>query len=375
LTDSIEEQQAPPREFKLSPTTLRWVYVGLALSSTFVVAISFFSGVTLADFAAFGLVPFLVAGGLSALRLLVQVLRFRVTVFGLSGVPKSNFKDLSIVRVGSEFVSLTTPSLIGGVVVRAAWLATRGVDSGRAFWIAYFESLLDVYVGSIFALAASFFAFSRGSSVIGSTIAAIVIFQLVLYSTVFLIPALRGIPLFPKSFLKIAQYFVGGNRAKTLEERVNKATKTFSLSARSILKHDALPTILKAMLLTFADAFLLGLALWVILTREGLNITIPLSTVVSFGVSTIAFLPISIGGSGVAEFAMHSYLSSVFGFSSWVAVIIWRIVSFQFLLIPTSIAFVVLLRKVIKQKPAPSKAASQTPLKPEGVQERLQKAD
>lgn len=371
MTDGVEQRQEPPKEFKLSPSTLRWVYVGLALSSTFVVAISFFSGVTLANFAAFGLVPFLLAGSLSALRLLVQVLRFRVAVFGLSGVPRSNFKDLSIVRVGSEFVSLTTPSLIGGVVVRAAWLATRGVDSGRAFWIAYFEVLLDVYVGSIFALVASLFAFSKGATIIGWTIALIVIFQLGLYTTVFLIPALRGVPLFPKSLLKIAQYLVGGNRAKTLEEKVNNATRTFSLSARSIMRHDALPIVLKALVLTLVDALLLGLALWVILTREGLNISIPLSVVVSFGVSTIAFLPISIGGSGVAEFAMHSYLSSVLGFTSWVPVIIWRIVSYQFLLIPTSIAFIILLRKVTRQKPTEQpKTQPQTSMKAEEVKGR-----
>jgi glycosyltransferase 2 family protein len=354
--------QQSSKEFKLSQSTLNWVYVGLALSTTFVISISFFSGVTLSDFAAFGLLPFVIAGTFSALRLLIQVLRYRVTVFGLSGVPKSNFKDLAIVRVGSEFVSLTTPSLIGGVVVRAAWLAQRGVDSGRAFWIAYFEVLMDVYVGSAFALVAAIFALSKGATVIGSTIAAIVIFQLVLYTTIFLIPALRGIPLFPKPLLKIAEYFVGGTRSKTLEEKVNHATLTFSLSARSILRHDALPIILKALALTLIDALLLGLSLWVILTKSGLNIGLPLATVISFGVSTIAFLPISIGGSGVAEFAMHSFLSSVLGFSSWTAVIVWRIVSFQFLLIPTSIAFLVLLRKVTREKSPRPKSIEETSL-------------
>jgi glycosyltransferase 2 family protein len=358
LSENLPQQ--PSKEFKLSQTTLNWVYIGLALSSTFVIAISFFSGVTFSDFAAFGLVPFITAGTFSALRLVVQVLRYRVTVFGLSGIPKSNFKDLAIVRVGSEFVSLTTPSLIGGVVVRAAWLAQRGVDSGRAFWIAYFEVLMDVYVGSVFALTAAIFALSRGATVIGSTIALIVIFQLVLYTTIFLIPALRGIPLFPKPLLKIAQYFVGGTRTKTLEEKVNHATLSFSISARSILRHDALPIVLKALALTLIDALLLGLSLWVILTRSGLDIALPLATVISFGVSTIAFLPISIGGSGVAEFAMHSFLSNVLGFNSWTAVIIWRIVSFQFLLVPTSVAFLVLLRKVTKQKAPKTKNVAET---------------
>jgi glycosyltransferase 2 family protein len=360
-TDSRGQESVPqssPKEFKLSQSTLNWVYVGLALSSTFVIAISFFSGVTLSDFAAFGLIPFVVAGTLSALRLVVQVLRYRVTVFGLSGIPRSNFKDLAIVRVGSEFVSLTTPSLIGGVVVRAAWLAQRGVDSGRAFWIAYFEVLLDVYVGSVFALVAAVFAVSKGATLIGSTIAGIVIFQLILYTIIFLIPALRGVPMFPKPLLKVAQYFVGGTRAKSLEDRINNATRTFSVSARSILRHDALPLVLKAFALTLVDALLLGLSLWVILTRSGLNVSLPLSAVISYGVSTIAFLPISIGGSGVAEFAMHSYLSSVLGFNSWTAVIIWRIASFQFLLIPTSIAFLVLLRKVTRHGNDKSKGSS-----------------
>lgn len=374
MSGDSQSQPTQSKEFKLSETTLRWVYVGLALSSTFVIAISFFSGVTLADLAAFGLLPFLLAGCLSALRLVIQVMRFRVTVFGLSGVPRTNFKDLGIVRVGSEFVSLTTPSLIGGVVVRAAWLAQRGVDSGRAFWIAYFEVLLDVYVGSAFAMIAAYYALSREATVIGSTIMAIVIFQLILYTIIFLIPAMRGIPAFPKPLFRLAEYFVGGNRAKSLEERLNKATRTFSLSARSIMRRDALPVVLKALCLTLVDALLLGLALYVILTRSGLKIDLFSSTVISYGVSTIAFLPISIGGSGVAEFAMHSFLSAVYGFTSWTAVIIWRIDSFQFLLIPSGIAFIMLLRKVVvhkpaKQKPVPETAATTSTLKAESRRE------
>jgi glycosyltransferase 2 family protein len=334
----------------VSRSTTWWVFVGLALSSSIVIAITFLSGVTLSDFEAFGFAPFVLAGIISSSRLLVQVLRYRVTVFGLSGVPRSNFKGLSIVRIGSEFVSLTTPSLIGGVVVRAAWLVQKGVDSGKAFWIAYFEVLMDVYVGSLFAIAAAVFAFVKGATIIGSTIVAIVAFQLIFYTIIFLIPALRGLPVFPSRLFKIAEYFVGGTKAKTLESKINQATKTFSLSARSILKREALPIVLKAAALTVVDALLLGLALWIILNRAGLNIDPVLSIITSFGVSTIAFIPISIGGSGVAELTMHAFLSGVFNFNSWTAVLIWRIVSFQFLLIPSGIAFAFLMRKTIWAK-------------------------
>jgi uncharacterized protein (TIRG00374 family) len=345
-----ENTQKTTNGLKVSKSTTGWVFVGLALSSSIVIGISLLSGVTLTNFAAFGLVPFLLAGVVSSFRLIVQVLRYRVAVFGLSGVPRSNFKGLSIVRIGSEFVSLTTPSLIGGVVVRAAWLSKKGVDSGKAFWIAYFEVLMDVYVGSVFALAASIYAFLKGATIIGSTIAAIVGFQLIFYTVIFLIPALRGLPLFPKRLFKVAEYFVGGTKAKILENKINEATKTFSTSARSLLRKDALPIILKAVVLTIVDALLLGLALWIILSRAGLSINPLLSVVVSFGVSTIAIVPISIGGSGIAEVAMNSYLSTVLGLNSWTAVLVWRIVSFQFLLIPSGIAFAFLMRKAIWAK-------------------------
>ena len=347
MSENIEK---PASGLKISRSTTLWVFIGLALSSSIVIAISFLSGVTLSDFEQFGFVPFVLAGLISSCRLLVQVLRYRVVVFGLSGVPKSNFKGLSIVRIGSEFVSLTTPSLIGGVVVRAAWLSQKGVDSGKAFWIAYFEVLLDVYVGSIFALAAAVYAFLKGATIIGTTISLIVGFQLIFYSVIFLLPALRGLPLFPKRLFKLAEYFVGGTKAKTLEVKINQATKTFSLSARSVLKRNALPIIAKAVALTLVDALLLGLALWIILNRAGLVTNPILSIVASFGVSTIAIIPISIGGSGVAELAMHSFLSAVFGFNDWTAVLIWRIVSFQFLLIPSGIAFAFLMRKTIWAK-------------------------
>ena len=224
---------------------------------------------------------------------------------------------------------------------------------------------MDVYVGSVFALVASIYAISRGATLIGSTIAAIVIFQIIFYSIIFLIPALRGIPAFPKPLFKVAEYFVGGSKAKILEQKSQPCDEdifafcSFDSEARCIADNT------QSSCLDARRRSSSGLSLWVILQRTGLNIDLLSSIVVSFGVSTIAIIPISIGGSGVAELAMHSYLSSVFGFNSWTAVIIWRIVSFQFLLIPTSIAFLILMRKITKPKSAAQQKITKSELEPE----------
>jgi hypothetical protein len=85
------------------------------------------------------------------------------------------------------------------------------------------------------------------------------------------------------------------------------------------------------------------------------------ATVAAFGALTIAAVPISIGGSGLTELSMQSYLSSVYGFSSWAAVVIWRIASFQTVLAVTGIAFLILTRKTTKSKKA-GLIGSQVPL-------------
>ena len=231
-----------------------------------------------------------------------------------------------------------------GELVRAAWLSGKGVDGGRALWIGYLEILLDVYVGSALALLSAEFAFSRGATVIGVSIVAVVLVLVTGYTVLFLVPALRGVAI-PHRLFVIAAQFTGGERARNLETFAQKRARTFSLAAASILRRDALPLILKSIGLTVIQVFLSGVALWFILTAAGLKIDPLSSTLIAGGTSAIAAVPITIGGSGLIELTMLSYLSSVYGFSSWAAIVLWRIASFQVVLAATGIAFLLLTHK------------------------------
>jgi glycosyltransferase 2 family protein len=114
------------------------------------------------------------------------------------------------------------------------------------------------------------------------------------------------------------------------------------------LRRKSLSTILKAGCLGLMQAFLSGVTLWLVPTSAGLKIDPVSSMVAVFGVQALASVPISIGGSGISEFALQWYLSSVYGFSSWVAVVLWRLVSYQFVLLVTGIAFIWLLNKAAR---------------------------
>src|SRR4029077_18449010 len=100
----------PAAGAKLPKSVLKWVAVGLVLTTSVVVIISVTSGVTFADFTKLGYLPFGLAAAVSAAMRLVQVVRLRVLVVGLAGDPRPDLSGLSISAPASEFVSLSTPA-------------------------------------------------------------------------------------------------------------------------------------------------------------------------------------------------------------------------------------------------------------------------
>jgi glycosyltransferase 2 family protein len=340
-----------PKEYQLPKSALKWVAVGLVLTTSVVVVISLFSGVTIADLAKLGYLPFGLAASVTAARLLVQIVRFRVLVNGLAVDPKPrNLVGLPLARVASEFVSLSTPATSMGVFVRTAWLSGKGVDSGTALWIGYFEVLIEIYVGGSLAIVAAAIAFLRGAVIIGFSILLVTLLLVAGYTTVFIIPALKNIKI-PHRLFSIAAFFVGGPRATALYLRAVVGSLNFSLSARAILNRRNTPVVFKAVGLTIVEDLLAGTALWLVLSSAGLKID-PFSTsAVYWGVAAIAVIPVTIGGAGITELTMQAFLTSVYGFSSWPAVLLWRIATYQVLLAITGIVFLLFVRKSMKQSP------------------------
>src|ERR1700674_128977 len=142
------EAQEPGKSMNLPKSALRWIAVGLVVSSSTVIIISIYSGVTFADLARLGYIPFALAATVSCSVLLVQVLRFRLMVRGLAKDPSPDLGGVTVARIGSEFVARSMPSMVGGEFVRAAWLSGKGVVGGKAVWLGYFEGIADVYVSS-----------------------------------------------------------------------------------------------------------------------------------------------------------------------------------------------------------------------------------
>jgi uncharacterized protein (TIRG00374 family) len=321
-----------------------WALAGLVVSTSVILAISLLSGVNLSDMAKIGYAAFFAASAVSVGRLLVQVVRFRLVAARLVD-PRKDLRGLATARMASEFIALSTPSMSGGEFVRGAWLNSRGVEVGKAFWIGYFELIAEVYVASALGLVASVYAFSRGAPVIGGAILVVVVLLTAAYTVVFLLPALRGPPKVPRALFHLASRLIGRTRARHLMKTFEKGAEGFSAAASAMLRRESIPLVTAVLALTVVEAILFGLSLWIVLSAAGVKIDLLSSTLVAYGGITISAIPISIGGSGVMELAVQSYLSSVFGYSSWTAIVMWRIASFQVLLVITGVAFALLLAR------------------------------
>jgi putative flippase GtrA len=337
------EAEKMTSEYQLPKSVMKWVALGLLLSSGVVIAISILSGVKFSDLTKLGYLSFALAAGLASSRLLVQILRFRVITLGLAGDPKPNLRGLALARVASEFVSISTPAELG-VFIRTAWLKGKGIDGGKALSISYFEVLIEVYVGAGLALIAAVYALTRGALVIGSTIIMVATVLIVGYTIVFIIPALRGVKV-PHFVFTISSYLIGGPRANDLYLRAVVGSLNFSLSARAIVSRSNVPVLIKAVGLTIVEDFLSGAALWIVLNASGLKIDLVSSTLAAEGAAAIAQIPVTIGGAGITELTMKSYLTAVYGFSSWAPIVLWRIASYQVLLAITGVVFILFVRK------------------------------
>src|SRR6266540_7217726 len=103
-----------------------------------------------------------------SLSFVLQAYRFRYFIKHFIGPHLSSTGKIMVARLAGEFVTQTTPSYVGGEIVRIAWLTKNGVPAGQAAWVATTEIISDVFVGSTLAFIAGGLALFHGGTFIGT---------------------------------------------------------------------------------------------------------------------------------------------------------------------------------------------------------------
>jgi len=277
---------------------------------------------------------FLAAATLSAiLRLLAQGLRFNYIVRSFSGREFPFWEGIAV-RFASEFVAMTTAAYVGGEVARAAWLAKKGEASGRALWLPYIEIVFDVFCANLIAFAAGAYALYAGGRSIAIVLLVLSSAILVLITAVVMVSR-KGMIRVPRALLRPLRAIVGGKRAEELMAKGNAMMAEFCEASVMTLTGRNLRKIAIVALYTLLIAALTSSTLWLVAQGLSLDLSFAESALLVYSSIVLGNLPVTLGGSGLAEAGVYLYSDQVFGLASWPMVFSWRIISYHVPLVIT----------------------------------------
>lgn len=332
---------------------MKWRIIAVAVSLVPFLLLFAFTPVSPADVFSVGILPFLLSVSAVMVRILLQAYRFRYFINHFIGPNISTTLKTMNARIGGEFVTQTTPSFIGGEIVRIAWLVKNGVSTGKAAWVATAEIISDVFVGSILAFIAGVVAIFSGGSFIGILIIIVAIPTFGFWFSVVVLSANRNIQL-PKFSLSLIKRFLSKERSDHLVHSTNVTLADLcKMSRENFRSFNSVKVLSVGMAITFVAFVFQGLSFLVLAQAVGEQVGFFQSFMATSAATALSTLPITIGGSGLAELGVWAYITNISSIphltdvlnSTQLSVIIaWRIATYQ---IPLVIMWIALMRITI----------------------------
>jgi hypothetical protein len=338
---------------------LNWRLVAIPVSVVPFIILFLTTSVSPQDIFAVGLIPFVASAAAEFARFMLQAVRFKYFIKRFIGYDVSSTGKTISARLAGEFVTQTTPSYVGGEFVRIAWLSRNGVPAGKAAWVATMEIIADVFVGSMLAFIAGAFAIYKGGSVAGIGIILVTIPTFAVWLAVVLFSAKRNLRL-PSFSQRIAEKFMQKEKAENLVNTANTAIADLcKMSRENFNSKKAIKTFSIGMAITFIAFVFHGLS-FMVLANTAEDIGFFDSFMATSASVAVASLPVTIGGSGLAELGIWAYISNLSGIPALgdvvgdprlTVIIAWRIATYH---VPLVIMWVAIMRLALGKVSTPS---------------------
>jgi uncharacterized protein (TIRG00374 family) len=328
----------------------RLVSIPVTLIPILIIAIQF--DIKLDDVLAIGFFPFVGAVIVMMIKLGLQGIKFAyITRKYLSGF--DSIGKLIGVRVGSEFIKFTTPMFIGAEFVVIYYLKKKGVSLSKSTWIVIMDIVTEVIAGGLLAIIAGIIAIFNEAYVVGGIILAISISITSVWTILFFLSSKHTFQV-PNILENIVKKLGKEKGTKIIEQTNLWMDETCTMIRQNINTPETKKIFTISFLLSLASWIFYGISFMVIAMGTGYVINAFDSIMAVLGANAIGNLPITIGGSGLAEFGIVAYLNNLnpFDFSipegtvAWDAVIGWRIATYY---IPIVITWLLLVKLALSK--------------------------
>ena len=307
---------------------MKWRIIAIIASVVPLLIIAALLNVGPEDVLAVGVVPFVLASLAAIAKLLIQGVRFHYYVNSFVGSVAGIRKSIEV-RMGSEFVTLTTPSYTGGEFVRVAWMHKKGVHAGKGMWVITTEVISDVLVGSTLAYIAAILAFMAQNYLIATGIVVITSPIFAAYMALLVFSSKRTLQM-PRFTLSLLTRIFGSAKGERWTNTMNDILKVLCEMSRENLRSSSIKVFVIGLALTFIGASLHALT-FMVLASTITNMGFFESLMAVSASVAIGTLPISPGGSGLSELGIGYYLNT-FGLNPALfgsVIIAWRLASYH----------------------------------------------
>ena len=335
---------------------MNWRIIAIPASIIPIIIIVIQFDIKAEDIFAIGPIPFVAAVAAMMAKLGLQGIKFSYIARHYLG-PIDSIWKMTGVRIGSEFIKFTTPMFVGAEFVVIYWLHKKGVPASKAMWVAILDIVTEVFAGGLLSILAGILALLSGAYVVGTIILATSIFITLLWVILFFLSAKRifQVPkVISKLFIKL-----GKAKGEKYIQQSNMWMKEICMMSRKNLKtKESMKVFLNGFALSIVSWVFYGITFMIIASGTGYVIDVFDSVMAVMGANAIGNLPITIGGSGLAEFGIVAYLNNLNPFDfdvsegsvEWNAVIAWRIATYY---VPIGVTWFLLVKLALSKYTRP----------------------
>ena len=335
---------------------MNWRIIAIPASMIPIIIIAIQFDIKIEDVLAIGLLPFVGAVGAMMVKLGLQGVKFAYIAKHYLG-PIASFWNLTGVRVGSEFIKFTTPMFVGAEFVIIYWLHKKGVSPSKASWVAILDIVTEVFAGGLLSIMAGILALVNGAYVVAGIVLGTSIFVTTLWLILFFLSSKRVFQI-PQGIALLVKKFGKDKGSKFIEQSNLWMEEVCLMSKENFGTKESKKVFVNGFLLSIASWIFYGVSFMIIALGTGYVIDLFDSVMAVMGANAIGNLPITVGGSGLAEFGIVAYLNNLDPFNfhipeesvQWSAVIGWRIATYY---VPIGITWLLLVKLALSKYTKP----------------------
>jgi len=333
----------------------RIIAIPITLVPIFIIAIQF--DIQIEDVLAIGFFPFLGAIIAMMIKLGLQGIKFAYITKKYLGNFDSFFKLIGV-RVGSEFIKFTTPMFVGAEFVIIYYLHKKGAKPAKSAWIAIMDIVTEVFAAGLLSIMAGVIALLSGAYVVAAVILATSIIITSLWMVMYCISTKHTFQV-PKVLGNLATRFGKEKGSKAIDKTNTWMEEVCTMSRENLKTSESKKIFVVSFLFSLASWSFYGISFMIIAMGTDFTINAFDSIMAVMGANAIGNLPITIGGSGLAEFGIVAYFNNLDPFAfkitegivGWDAVIGWRIATYY---VPIAVTWLLLVKLALSRIPKSS---------------------